>query len=178
MTERTQTDPVVQRLQSVPGVGAIVAVTFRAVIDRIDRFQEAGQVSALVGLVPREDSSAERQHRGHLTKTGSGELRCLMLQAAWACWRSTGSGALRAWATVGGARAAHRGGRPRASPDADLFAIWRDGSVLSRPWSHGKPRSAGGEATSRRGERGPFLDHSMIVTEMAPPRRCVPHAAR
>ena len=119
MTERTQSDPVVQRLQSVPGVGAIVAVTFRTVIDWIDRFQEAGQVSALVGLVPREDSSAERQHRGHLTKTGSGELRSLLIQAAWACWRIRGvaryAPGLSSWRRVAGA---HCGGRPRASPDA------------------------------------------------------------
>lgn len=132
VTERTQSDPVVQRLQSVPGVGAIVAVTFRTVIDRIDRFQEAGQVSALVGLVPREDSSAERQHRGHLTKTGSGELRSLLIQAAWACWRSTGSGALRAWAEQ---LAARRGRRIAVVALARrltriLFAIWRDGSVF------------------------------------------------
>jgi transposase len=85
-------DPVVQRLQSAPGVGPVVALTFRAVIDEVSRFGSAAQVSAAIGLVPREDSSAERRHRGHITKAGPRELRSLLIQAAWACWRSRGRG--------------------------------------------------------------------------------------
>ena len=127
-----QDDAVVTRLQSVPGVGPVVAVTFRATLDRIDRFREAGQVSALAGLVPREDSSGERQQRGHITKTGSRELRSLLIQAAWACWRSRGSGALRVWAEQ---LAARRGRRIAVVALARrlsrlLFAIWRDGSTF------------------------------------------------
>jgi transposase len=128
----TQDDAIVTRLQSVPGVGRVVAVTFRATLDRIDRFREAGQVSALAGLVPREASSGERQQRGHITKTGSRELRSLLIQAAWACWRSRGSGALRVWAEQ---LAARRGRRIAVVGLARrlsrlLFAIWRDGSTF------------------------------------------------
>jgi transposase len=90
-------DPIVERLQSVPGVGPVVALTFRAFVDDVGRFASAGQVSAAIGLVPREDSSAERRHRGHITKAGPRELRSLLVQAAWACWRSKVSGTLRAW---------------------------------------------------------------------------------
>jgi transposase len=127
-----QDDAVVTRLQSVPGVGPVVAVTFRATLDRIDRFREAGQVSALAGLVPREDSSGERRQRGHITKTGSRELRSLLIQAAWACWRSRRSGALRVWAEQ---LAARRGRRIAVVALARrlsrlLFAIWRDGSTF------------------------------------------------
>jgi transposase len=126
-----QDDPVVARLQSVPGVGTVVAVTFRATLDRIERFTAAGQVSALVGLVPREDSSGERRQRGHITKAGNAELRSLLIQAAWACWRSTSSGALRAWAEQLAARRGRRiavvGLARRLS--RILFAVWRDGSV-------------------------------------------------
>jgi len=126
-------DAIVARLQSVPGVGPVVAVTFRATLDRIDRFQAAGQVSALAGLVPREDSSGERRQRGHITKTGSRELRSLLIQAAWACWRSRGSGALRVWADQ---LAARRGRRIAVVALARrlsriLFAIWRDGSAFT-----------------------------------------------
>jgi transposase len=82
---RATNDPVIARLRSVPGVGLIVATTFRAFIDRHERFGHAGQVSAAIGLVPREDSSAERRHRGHITKAGPAELRSLLVQAAWVC---------------------------------------------------------------------------------------------
>ena len=114
---RTASDAIVARLRSVPGVGLIVATTFRAFVDRHERFAHAGQVSAAIGLVPREDSSAERRHRGHITKAGPRELRSLLIQAAWVCWRTR-----RQWhvARVGGpprgaARPTHRG--RRAWPD-------------------------------------------------------------
>src|SRR5436190_1231220 len=125
-------DPLVTRLRSVPGVGLIVALTFRAVVDDVGRFTSAGQVSAAIGLVPREDSSAERRHRGHITKAGPSELRSLLIQAAWACWRSKGSGTLRAWVER---LAARRGRRIAVVALARrlsriLYALWRDQSVF------------------------------------------------
>ena len=130
LTALSADDAVVTQLQTVPGVGPVVALTYRATLDTVDRFGHAGQVSALVGLVPREDSSAERRHRGHITKSGSGELRSLLIQAAWACWRSRGSGTLRAWAEQ---LAARRGRRIAVVALARrlsriLYAVWRDGT--------------------------------------------------
>lgn len=127
---RAAADPVVQALQTVPGVGVVVAMTFRAHIDRVDRFTHAGQVSAALGLVPREDSSAERRHRGHITKAGPRELRSLLVQAAWACWRSKHSGTLHVWVEQ---LAARRGRRIAVVALARrlsriLYAIWRDGT--------------------------------------------------
>jgi transposase len=125
-------DPVVQRLQSVPGVGPVVALTFRAFVDDVGRFMSAAQVSAAIGLVPREDSSAERRHRGHITKAGPRELRSLLVQAAWACWRSKRSGTLRAWVE----RLAGRRGKRIAVValarrlSRILYAVWRDQSVF------------------------------------------------
>jgi transposase len=122
----------VTRLQSVPGIGPIVATTFRAFVDTSDRFTEAGEVSAAIGLVPREDSSAERRHRSHITKAGPRELRSLLVQAAWVCWRSSHSAALRAWVERVAAR---RGKRIAVVALARrlsriLFAIWRDGTMF------------------------------------------------
>jgi transposase len=121
-------DPVVTRLQTVPGVGAIVGLTFRAQIDDVTRFTSAAQVSAALGLVPREDSSAERRHRGHITKAGPSVVRSLLVQAAWACWRSRQGGALRRWADGvarrRGRRVAVVGLARRLS--RILYAVWRD----------------------------------------------------
>jgi transposase len=130
---RATQDPVVARLQTVPGVGPIVALTFRAVIDDVGRFRTAGQVSAALGLVPCEDSSAERRHRGHITKVGSRELRSLLVQAAWAAWRrAQTTGALRAWTD----RVAERRGRRIAVValarrlSRILYAVWRDNTAF------------------------------------------------
>ncbi len=129
---RTASDAIVARLRTVPGIGLIVATTFRAFVDRHERFAHAGQVSAAIGVVPREDSSAERRHRGHITKAGPSELRSLLIQAAWVCWRHGGSGTLRAWADR---IAARRGKRIAVVALARrlsriLFAVWRDDTTF------------------------------------------------
>jgi len=125
-------DPVVRRLQTVPGVGPVVAVTFRAFVDDVTRFHSAAHVSAAIGLVPREDSSAERRHRGHLTKAGPRELRSLLVQAAWVCWRASRRRALGGWADQ---LAARRGKRIAVVALARrlsriLYAIWRDDTAF------------------------------------------------
>ena len=116
-----------------PGVGVVVGLTFRAFVDDVHRFARAAQVSAAIGLVPREDSSAERRHRGHISKAGPRELRSLLVQAAWACWRSHGSATLRAWVER---LAARRGRRIAVVALARrlsriLFAVWRDQAVFN-----------------------------------------------
>ena len=127
-------DPIVRRLMTAPGIGAIVGLSFRAFVDDVARFTTAGQVSAAIGLVPREDSSAERRHRGHITKAGPRELRSLLVQAAWVCWRrAKASGTLKAWADR---LAARRGKRIAVVALARrlsriLYALWRDETAFS-----------------------------------------------
>ena len=126
-------DPVVHRLRTVPGVGVVVGLTFRAFVDDVQRFARAAQVSAAIGLVPCEDSSAERRHRGRISKAGPRELRSLLVQAAWACWRSHGSATLRAWVER---LAARRGRRIAVVALARrlsriLFAVWRNEAVFA-----------------------------------------------
>lgn len=130
---RANEDSVAQRLMTAPGVGPVVALAFRATLDHPDRFGgEARRASAFVGLVPSEDSSGERQHKGHITKTGPTELRALLVQASWVIWRGTSAAgaALRTWAH---ALAARRGRRIAIIALARrltrmLFAMWRDGT--------------------------------------------------
>lgn len=130
---RASTDPVAQRLMTAPGVGPVVALAFQATLDDPVRFGgDARRASAFLGLVPSEDSSAERQHKGHITKTGPTELRAALVQASWVIWRGkTADGAaLRTWAH---ALAARRGRRIAIVALARrltriLFAMWRDGT--------------------------------------------------
>jgi transposase len=124
-------DATTQRLMTAPGVGPIVALTFQAVLDDPARFGgDARRASAFLGLVPSEDSSAERQHKGHITKAGPPDLRALLVQASWSIWRSRSadSAALRTWAH---ALAARRGRRIAIVALARrlsrvLYAMWRD----------------------------------------------------
>lgn len=131
LTATAATDPIIGRLQTVPGVGVIVASAYRAFVDDVARFRSATQVSAALGLVPSEDSSAERRHRGHITKAGPAPLRSVVVQAAWVYWRVTKHGAVRAWVDR---LAARRGKRIAVVALARrlsriLYAIWRDETV-------------------------------------------------
>ena len=135
---RAAGDAVTQRLMTAPGVGPILASTFQAVLDTPDRFGgDARRASAFVGLVPREDSSAERQHKGSITKTGPGDLRALLVQASWTIWnsRSERAAPLRTWAHQLGAR---RGRRIAVVAVARrltrvLYAMWRDATDFDAP---------------------------------------------
>lgn len=128
---RATHDPAAQRLMTAPGVGPVVALTFQAVMDDPARFGgDAARASAFVGLVPSEDSSAERQHKGHITKCGPRDLRALLVQASWGIWRghSAAGEALRTWAHT---LAARRGRRIAIVALARrltriLYAMWRD----------------------------------------------------
>jgi transposase len=125
-------DAIAAQLMTAPGVGPVVALTYQAVLDDPARFGgDAGRASAFLGLVPSEDSSAERRLKGHITKTGPKDLRALLVQASWVIWRgrSAAGAALRTWAH---ALADRRGRRIAIVALARrlsriLFAMWRDG---------------------------------------------------
>jgi transposase len=74
--------PEVQRLLTHPGVGPITALAFVLVLGTPDRFDCGKQVASYLGLIPCEDSSAERWRLGHITKQGNPLLRYLLGQAA------------------------------------------------------------------------------------------------
>jgi transposase len=52
--------PVCRRLMTVPGVGPLTALSFRATIDQPNRFQKSRDVGAHLGLTPRRYQSAVR----------------------------------------------------------------------------------------------------------------------
>jgi transposase len=131
-TQTAETDALTHRLMTVPGVGPVTALTYAATLDTPERFGgDAGRASAYVGLVPREYSSGERQHRGRITKAGPPTVRRLLVQAAWSVWLRPGvaGAALHGWVT----RLADRRGRRVAIVALArrigriLFAVWRDG---------------------------------------------------
>jgi transposase len=75
---------VVKLLKSIPGFGDLSALLFLAEIGDCSRFHNAGQVSSYFGMVPSENSSADKRHLGSITKEGSGLMRWALVQCAWA----------------------------------------------------------------------------------------------
>jgi transposase len=70
------------RLQTVPGVGPIVALTMLATISDVERFPSAKHVASYVGLVPSTYDSGDRVRHGRITRRGSNELRSMLCEAA------------------------------------------------------------------------------------------------
>ena len=96
------------------------------------RFLGAKHVRSYLGLVPREYSSGERQHRGRISKAGSVRARSLLVEAALALlrWKTERTKALHEW----WARIAQRRGKATAivalarKLAGIMFAVWRDGT--------------------------------------------------
>jgi transposase len=83
LAQRSEGDPRVTLLMTIPGVGRRTAETFVAYVDRVDRFSRSGKVGSYFGLVPCQDSSAGKERLGHITKQGPPAMRQLLVEAAW-----------------------------------------------------------------------------------------------
>jgi transposase len=124
-------DPIARRLMTVPGVGPSTSVRFVAALDEISRFRSAHTVESYLGLVPGEDSSADRKRRTRITKAGPTELRWCLVQAAWAARRARRRAPMQRWADEVEKRRGRRVaalGLARTLPGI-LFATWRDGTA-------------------------------------------------
>lgn len=109
--DRAFGDKVCRQLMSVPGVGAVIAMTFRAAIDDPTRFRSSKTVGASFGLTPRRYQSGETDRSGSITKAGDASVRCALYQAAHVMMvRTTKWTPLKAWAM----RIAARRGAKRA----------------------------------------------------------------
>ena len=109
--DRAHGDKVCRQLMSVPGVGAVIAMTFRTAIDDPTRFRSSKTVGASFGLTPRRYQSGETDRSGSITKAGDASVRRALYQAAHVMMvRTTKWTPLKAWAM----RIAVRRGAKRA----------------------------------------------------------------
>jgi transposase len=92
---RWGTDPRVQRLTTIPGIGPVIAIVLVLELGDIQRFASAKRVASYVGLTPRVRGSAGRVRAGHITKEGNRLLRWVLVLAATQAVRRPGP--LRTW---------------------------------------------------------------------------------
>ena len=77
-----QEDPVCRRLMSMPGIGAVVALTYRSAVDDPARFMSSKKVGPWVRRTPLRNQSGERDISGGIAKAGDVNLRRALCQAA------------------------------------------------------------------------------------------------
>ena len=75
-------DEMCRRWMKIPGVGPVVALTFRSAIDVPERFVKSRSVGPVLGLVPKKHQSGEVNRHGRITKRGDEMTRTMLYEAA------------------------------------------------------------------------------------------------
>jgi transposase len=70
------------RFQQISGVGPLTSLTFVLAVEDPSRFEDARDVGAWLGLVPRRDQSGQSDKQLPITKAGNRYLRTLLVQSA------------------------------------------------------------------------------------------------
>lgn len=81
--ERWRMHPLVAALSSLRGIDFVAAVTLAAEIGDLGRFAHPTELMGFLGLVPSEYSTGNTRRQGHITKTGNGHARRVLVEAAW-----------------------------------------------------------------------------------------------
>ena len=123
-------DEVCRRLMTIPSVGPVVALTFRATVDVPARFRKSKSVGAAFGLTSAKYQSGEINHSGTISKCGDDMMRSMLYEAAQIMlMRTTKWSWLKAWAM----QIARRCGRKKA-----IVALARRLAVIMhRVWIDG-----------------------------------------
>lgn len=133
MTRHSRDDEACQRLMTIPGVGAVSAVTFVATIDTPDRFKRSRSVGAYIGLTSRRYQSGDIDYGGRISKRGDRMLRTVLYDAANSllCRVKSGPGqALKDWAKALKKRTSHKKAVVALARKLAVImhAIWKDGT--------------------------------------------------
>ena len=74
--------PETKRLQQVPGVGPVTALSYVLIIEDANRFKASRQLGAYLGLTPRRDQSGKVDKQLGISKAGNKYLRRLLVSSA------------------------------------------------------------------------------------------------
>ncbi len=133
-------DPVCRQLMSVPGVGAIVAITFKSGVDDPSRFKRSRDVGPHFGLTPKKYQSGELDVTGSITKVGDRMVRTALYEAASVMLtRTVRFSGLKAWAMAVAKR--------RGTRKAKVALTRKLGVILHRMWVDGTTFRWSNEAT-------------------------------
>src|SRR5262249_18375442 len=123
-------DEVCRRLMTIPGVGPVVALTYRATVDVPARFRNSKAVGAVFGLTPAKYKSGGADRTGAIARGGEEMMRMMLYEAAQSMLvRSTKWSWLRAWAMK---IARHRGMKKAIVALARRLAV-----IMHRIWVDG-----------------------------------------
>jgi len=82
ITRWHRSNEVSRRLETIPGIGPIIASALTATITNPEVFKSGRELAAWIGLVPRQNSTGGRQRLGNISKQGDQYLRWLLVAGA------------------------------------------------------------------------------------------------
>ena len=125
--------PETMKMQQIPGVGPITALSYVLTLEDPKRFQNSREVGAYLGMIPRRSQSGEVDPDGNITKTGDKYLRRMLIGYAHYILGPFGKESnLRNW----GLRLAERGGK--GAKNRAAVAVARKLAVLlHKLWDSG-----------------------------------------
>lgn len=85
---------IVKNLQSIPGIGFVVAITILTEIVDIKRFKNLDNLCSFIGFVPTTNSTSDKDNTGNITKRSNKPLRDVLVESAWVAIRNDASMAL------------------------------------------------------------------------------------
>src|ERR1700734_3290392 len=91
-------DEVCRRLMTIPGVGPVVSLTYRATVDVPARFRKSKSVGAVFGLTSSRYQSGEVDWSGKISRCGDEMTRRMLYEAAQSMMHSKKWCWLKAWA--------------------------------------------------------------------------------
>ena len=123
-------DDVCRRLMTIPGVGPVVALTYRVTVDVPARFRKSKAVGAVFGLTPAKYQSGENERTGAISRCGDEMMRIMLYEAAQSMLVRTAKWSwLKAWAMK---IARHRGMKKAIVALARRLAV-----IMHRMWVDG-----------------------------------------
>ena len=123
-------DDVCRRLMTIPGVGPVVALTYRVTVDVPARFRKSKAVGAVFGLTPAKYQSGENDRTGAISRCGDEMMRIMLYEAAQSMLVRTAKWSwLKAWAMK---IARHRGMKKAIVALARRLAV-----IMHRMWVDG-----------------------------------------
>jgi transposase len=123
-------DDVCRRLMTIPGVGPVVALTYRVTVDVPARFRSSKAVGAVFGLTPSKYQSGQNERTGGISRCGDEMMRMMLYEAAQSMLvRSAKWSWLKAWAMK---IARHRGIKKAIVALARRLAV-----IMHRMWVDG-----------------------------------------
>ena len=136
---RLAADPGYSAVQTIPGVGPVLAAVFVAEIGDVTGSPGPAQLACWAGLTPRHHESDTTVHRGRITKQGSRLVRWAAVEAVQDAARIPApSGAIREQVARPPRPQHRRGGRRPAAARAGLLRAARP--PRPRAGSHARPR--------------------------------------